>query len=73
MYIIWPEFEDEGGFVILDKWMRIEPSGTARMWIVNKNLIEYHRKYLKPGTIGYIMASNKKIAMCEVIEVNRER
>lgn len=44
-YIIWPEFEDRGGFTILDKWAPIQASGTAKMWIVNSHLAEYHRQY----------------------------
>lgn len=68
-YIIWPEFEDNGGFIILDKWTPVEPVGTARMWIVNQNLIEYHRAHLKIGTIGYMVGGGGDIATCEVIEM----
>jgi len=69
--IIWPEFEDKGGFLILGKWTPIEPFGTARMWIVNDNSIEYHRKYLAIGTTGYITDGHLDIAICKVIELNR--
>jgi hypothetical protein len=53
-YIIWPEFEDDGGFTILSKWLPIQPSGTAKMWIINQNLREYHQLYLKVGLVGRI-------------------
>src|SRR5215217_2117195 len=53
-YIIWPEFEDDGGFTILDKYLPIQPSGTARMWIINQTLKEYHLLHLKVGSIGYM-------------------
>lgn len=69
-YIIWLEFEDEGGFIIFDKWLRIESSGTARIWISNENLIEYHRKHLKPGMIAYLTRGNQDVAVCEVIELD---
>jgi hypothetical protein len=68
-YIIWPEFEDEGGFTILDKWMSIQTSGTAKMWIVNQKLLDYHRHYLTLGTVGYMTAGAEDIAVCEVIEL----
>jgi hypothetical protein len=68
-YIIWPEFEDEGGFTILDKWLPIDTSGTAKMWIVNQNLINYHRQYIKLGTVGYMTSGSNDIAKCEVIEL----
>lgn len=67
-YMIWPEFEDDGGFTILDKWSPIQPSGTAKMWIVNQTLREYHRMYLKVGLIGYMTSGSEDIAICEVIE-----
>lgn len=68
-YIIWPEFEDGGGFTILDKWMPIQTSGTAKMWIVNQKLLDYNRHYLKLGTVGYITSGADDIAKCEVIEL----
>lgn len=43
LFMIWPEFEDEHGNVITDKERQVQKSGTARMWIVNKDFIEYHK------------------------------
>ena len=68
-YIIRPEFEDNGGFTILDKWLLIEPSGTAKMWILNQELTNYHREHLKLGTVGYMTIGPDDIAICEVIEL----
>jgi hypothetical protein len=68
-YIIWPEFEDGGGFTILDKWLPIQPLGTAKMWIVNQNLKDYHQLYLKAGSVGYMTRGSADIATCEVIEL----
>lgn len=69
-FMIWPEFEDQGGFLILGKWIPIAPSGTARMWILNQNFVAYHREHLQLGTTGYIISGNDKIAECQVIELN---
>ena len=32
--MIWPEFEDEGGNVILNKDLPVAMNGKARMWII---------------------------------------
>ena len=69
-FIIWPEFEDPGGFIILGKWTPIEPSGTARMWIVNRDFVDFHRQYLKIGIPGYMISGGFDVAKCEVIELN---
>jgi hypothetical protein len=43
LFIIWPEFENERGEVITDKSMPVLQSGTGRMWIINDQLISYHK------------------------------
>lgn len=68
-YMIWPEFEDDGSFTILDKWMPIKASGTAKMWIINQKMTDYHRRYIKIGTVGYMISGTREIAECEVIEL----
>ena len=68
-YIIWPEFEDDGGLTVLSKWLPIQPSGTAKMWIINQNLREYHQQYLKVGLVGYMTSGSVDIAICEVVEL----
>ncbi|SEJ35989.1 hypothetical protein SAMN05216327_10923 [Dyadobacter sp. SG02] len=68
-YMIWPEFEDDGGFTILSKWLPIHPSGTAKMWIINQSLREYHQLHLKVGLVGYMTSGSIDIAICEVSEL----
>jgi hypothetical protein len=68
-FMIWPEFEDPGGFLVLAKSIPIEPSGTARMWIVSRNFVEFHKQHLQIGTPGYMVAGAAKVASCEVIEL----
>lgn len=68
LYMIWPEFEDENGD-ILDSGSYVSMSGTARMWIVSKDFIPYHKEYLKVGTISYFLEGGRKIGECEVIEL----
>jgi hypothetical protein len=68
-YIIWPEFEDPGGFLIMGKWTPIEPFGTARMWIINRNLLHIHKQELSIGTKGYMISGSSEVAKCKVIEL----
>lgn len=37
-YMIWPEFEDEHGKIILDNTRSVPQSGTAKMWIINEKM-----------------------------------
>ncbi|HYI77594.1 MAG TPA: hypothetical protein VEW65_08215, partial [Chryseolinea sp.] len=68
IFMIWPEFEDESGQVILKNDFPVGQTGTARMFIISEQWIEYHRGKIKLGTIGYFM-EGKRIAECEVIEL----
>jgi hypothetical protein len=53
IFMIWPEFEDEDRQVILKKDLPVLQVGTARMWIIDKQRIDYHKGKINVGTIGY--------------------
>jgi len=42
MYLIWPEFEDSDGNVLLYNDKSVPNSGTARMWIINNEMRRLH-------------------------------
>ncbi len=69
IYMIWPEFEDASGNVILDKSEPIALSGTARMWIISPDLIPYHKQHLTLGMSGYFQEGGKRTAECTVTEL----
>jgi hypothetical protein len=69
LFMKWPEFEDECGNVITDKVRQVLESGTALMWIVNKDSIEYHKGKIKIGTHGFFKEGNTRVGECEVIEL----
>jgi hypothetical protein len=48
----------------------IKPSGTARMWIVNRDFVSFHRQHLKIDVPGYMIGGGFDVAKCEVIELN---
>lgn len=68
-FMIWPEFEDESGNVILDNTVSVPQTGTALMWVINTERRIYHRDKIKVGTIGYFKEGVMKTARCEVIEI----
>lgn len=67
-FVIWPEFEDENGNIILENEKHVLVSGTARMWIIMPPMRIYHRERIKVGTRGYFL-EDRNIAECEVIEI----
>ncbi|MBU1822177.1 MAG: hypothetical protein KKG00_11805 [Bacteroidetes bacterium] len=70
LYMIFPEFEDANGLVITDSLTPVSEEGTARMWIISANMRPLHQKYIQLGTKGYFMEGDRRVAECEVIEIN---
>lgn len=68
VFMIWPEFEDVNGDVILDTGLPVNSSGTARMLIINDEMRSYHLGKIKTGMTGYFI-EGKKVAECKVIEI----
>jgi hypothetical protein len=68
VWMIWPEFEDEHGNIILDNTKSVPESGTAKMWIINKDLRDYHSERIKVG-LKCNFWEGKRTADCEVIEI----
>lgn len=70
IYMIYPEFEDENGDVILDMNKPIQLVCTARMWIVIPEMRnDIHKSRIEVGTKGYMMEGSRKIGEVEVIRI----
>ncbi|MCC8411059.1 hypothetical protein LJ707_19115 [Mucilaginibacter sp. UR6-1] len=69
LYIIYPEFEDENGYIILKDNIPVPCVGTALMWIINPESIPFHQEKIQIGTKGFFREGDNIIAECEVIEV----
>ena len=69
VFMIWPEFEDETGEIILDNTRFVSSLGAARMWIIDKERRAYHRENIKVGMIGYLMEGSRRVAECRIIEI----
>ena len=67
-FMIWPEFEDENGALILENDISVKREGTARMWIIIPEKRDYHKKKIKVGLMGYFK-EGINTAECEVIEI----
>lgn len=69
LFMIYPEFEDENGNVILDNTSPVPSEGTTIMWILLEDRVPYHKEHLKLNTICYFMEGPNRVAECEVIEL----
>ena len=67
--MIYPEFEDSNGNIVTDPTLTASKYGTARMWILADEMIEYHRNKIKTGTHGFFMEGDEEVGECEVIEL----
>ena len=67
-YIIWPEFEDKHGDIILEKNQPIPKVGTALMWVIIPEMREIHKSMINVGQKCFFW-EGKITADCEVIEV----
>jgi hypothetical protein len=68
MYMVWPEFLDEHGEVILDNRNPVPPQGEAYMWILNDEMRELHRRKATLGAKCFFMEGSRRVAEPEVIE-----
>jgi hypothetical protein len=69
VFMIHPEFEDEGGNIILYNDRSVPHEGTARMWIIMEVMRPRHYDRVKVGAKGNFREGGKFVADCEVIEV----
>lgn len=69
LYMIWPEFEDSLGNIILDNSNPLPKTGTARMWIIVPERRPYHQGKIKVGMKGYFRDGEMVTGACEVIEI----
>lgn len=70
-YIIYPEFRDEKGSIILDTSESILVEGIADMWVIMPEMIDLHKSKLELGKKGYLVEGTIKMAECEIISINR--
>jgi hypothetical protein len=68
IYMIWPEFEDETGKIILEDNVPVPKEGTALMWIVSPERRIIHQNLIKTGLKCFFW-EGKVTADCEVIEL----
>ncbi|MES2455768.1 MAG: hypothetical protein V4594_09520 [Bacteroidota bacterium] len=69
LFMIWPEFLDENGNLILDDQNSVASSGIAQMWIIAAERRVYHSNKIKLGLKGCFMEGSRRVAECEVIEI----
>jgi hypothetical protein len=68
-YMIWPEFLDREGNVILNDASPVPQHGRAFMWIVSPEMRPIHYKQIETGIRGLFMEGNHKVGVCEVVRL----
>lgn len=67
--MIWPEFLNEDGTVMLEDNTMVPWTGSAYMWILCfEKMWDYHRKRAVAGRRCWFMEGSKKVAEARVIE-----
>ncbi len=69
LFMIWPEFENESGQLILENNISVNREGIARMWIIMPERRLYHLDKIKSGLKGYFMEGSRRVAECVVTEI----
>jgi hypothetical protein len=69
MFMIWPEFENPEGKIILENDCAVPQIGTARMWIIIPERRPYHYGHIKEGLLGYFREGSMRTAECRIIEI----
>lgn len=70
VWIIFPEFLDKEGIVMMDKRETPALKGKAEMWIINKDNTEKHKSKLYVGMRAYITFFHRILAEVIVTKIN---
>lgn len=68
-YMIYPEFEDESGNVIIENNKSVLYEGTARMWLLHPLTRKQLKKRIKIGVKCNFREGVNYTADCEIIEI----
>ena len=69
IYIIWPEFLNPDGSVMLEDQAMVPESGEAFMWILYYDRMhDHHRERSLPGRRGWFMEGQRKVAEATILE-----
>ena len=67
IWMIWPEFISQGHTVFPEG--EVPLCGRARMFVVNLDMLPYHRKRIAIGTKGAFVEGSRQVAKCEVVAI----
>ena len=69
IYMIWPEFLNPDGSVMLEDQTMVPESGEAYMWILYYDRMhDYHSERATPGRRGWFMEGSRKVAEATILE-----
>jgi hypothetical protein len=71
IYMVWPEFLNADGSVLLERETNVSASGEANMWILcYDKMKEYHRAEAIPGRKCWFMEGARKVAEANGIKIS---
>lgn len=68
-FMIYPEFLDKEGNVILEKGKSVDKKGSAYMFVLIEELRAKHVGHIVPGLEAYFMEGTRKVAKCTVTKI----
>lgn len=69
LHMIWPEFLDSEGNVILINTLPVPQYGRAFMWIIDDKMRHLHKVRIEIGTRSFFMEAIRKVGVCEVVRL----
>lgn len=69
LHIVYPEILNSITREPFESEVPIPENGIATMWILSPEFRPLHQQRIKPGTRGYFMEGNTKVAVCEVTRI----
>ena len=67
--MIYPEFLNEKGEVILDKTTQVPMEGNAYMWVATPSYRDYHLPKLHVGMKCYMMEGGQRVGEYEITKI----
>ncbi len=69
LFMVWPEFLDEKGDVVIQRHSPVPNIGMAQLWIINENMRYYHQQRIVEGMQGFACEGARRVAEYRVTKV----
>ena len=69
LWMVWPEFLDEAGSVIIQRDTPVAVTGRAALWIVSESMRPFHQQRIDVGMLGFAREGARNVATYQVTEL----